>query len=362
MSLEEYRKEINRIDRDMAKLFEERMQVVQKIGEFKKENGLPVKDAQRENVLAEKCREYIKDPEVEPYYISFLRNNIDLSCKLQEKIIKGMKVGYSGVPGAFAYIAAKRMFPEAELISYPNFGPVYNAAVCGDVDCAVMPIENSYAGDVGAVMDLAFSGNLYVNRISWMEIEHNLIGVEGAQLSDIKTVVSHPQALAQCDEFIKAHGFETREYSNTARAAEFVKTSNDKRVAAVASKDTAEIFGLKLLESCINTSKNNTSRFAVFSRSQNLPDENSPQSAENFMLMFTVPDEAGALAMVLDIIGAHKFNMKNLKSRPMKGLMWRYYFYVEAEGNISSENGQNMLREMSVLCDRLKLVGTYKSE
>lgn len=361
-SIEDYRKQINDIDEEMARLFEQRMQVCRSIAEYKKEKALPIKDATRETELTKKSRSFISDREVEPYYISFLKNNIELSCAYQSRIINGMRVAYSGVPGAYAHIAAKRMFPGAELINFTNFEPAYRAAENGDVDCAVLPLENSYAGEVGAVMDLAFSGSLFINRVVGLEIEHNLLANEGAGVDKIKTVVSHPQALQQCDEYIKRHGFETLEYSNTARAAEFVKESGRADVAAIASEDTAELFGLKILEKNINTAKNNTSRFGVFSRSMSVPNADAKDDQCSFLLVFTVPHKAGALAMMLDIIGAHGYNIDNLKSRPMKGLIWQYYFYLEIEGNINRQEGQDMLHELGAISDRLKLVGAYSSD
>mgnify|MGYP002622176176 CR=1 FL=1 len=361
-SIEEYRKEINEIDEKMAVLFERRMQVCRSIGEYKKENALPIRDVSREDNLTAMGLNMIKDPDIAPYYASFIKNNIDLSCRLQSRIINGMKVGYSGVPGAYAYIAAKRMFPGSELISLPNFENAYRSCEAGEIDCAVLPIENSYAGDVGTVMDLAFSGSLFVNRTASLNIEHSLLSLDGASLSGIRTVVSHPQAVSQCDEYIRSHGYEVREYSNTARAAEYVKEMGDPHIAAIASEETAGIFGLKILESHINTNRNNSTKFCVFSRSRSMPSPSAPNDEYEFILVFTVPNEAGSLAMILDIIGAHGFNMRTLRSRPMKSLAWNYYFYIEAEGNINSENGQDMLREMSVLCDKLKLVGTYEGK
>ena len=223
----------------------------------------------------------------------------------------------------------------------------------------MLPIENSYAGDVGAVMDLMFSGSLYVNRMIELEVEHNLLGCHGAKLNEIRTVVSHPQALEQCAEFIRSHGWQTLSYSNTALAAQYVAGQNDPTVAAIASEETAELYGLELLSKGINASRINTTRFAVFSRALHLPAADSRTGNEHFILVFTTKNEAGALAQPLNIIGAHDFNMRNLRSRPMKNLIWNYYFFVEAEGNISSVSGQNMLRELSAVCARLKLVGTY---
>lgn len=357
--IELLREEINRLDAEMAALFEQRMQVSKKIGLYKKARGLPIKDKEREGVLIAKCQELISEQELKPYYVDFQNHVIQISCNLQEKLTSKMKVAYSGVPGAFAYIAAKRLFPEAELIAFSNFEPAYRAAEKGEVDCAVLPMENSYAGEVGAVTDLMFSGHLYVNKVYKLEIEHQLLGVPGADLKKVRKVVSHPQALEQCDQYIKEHGFETEEYSNTARAAQHVKELNDPSVAAIASDETAGLMGLEIIDSNIHSMKNNSSRFAVFSRVQHLPAADAKNDSCSFILMYTVPDEAGALAMTLDLIGSHGFNMRSLKSRPMKDLLWSYYFYVEANGNISSEEGREMLQELSAICGQLKLAGTY---
>ena len=361
-NLDEIRERINQIDDQMVKLFEERMKAAEKVAEYKKERSLPIKDEAREKIVIEKGCAKIQNEELKPYYVDFQRNVMDISWAYQNKLMNGMKVGYSGVPGAYAYIAAKRLFPDAELVSFSNFEPAFAAAEKGEIDCVVLPLENSYAGEVGNVMDLMYSGNLYVNRVASFDIEQNLLALPGAQIGQIKTVVSHPQALAQCDAYIKEHGFTAMEYSNTARAAAFVREQNDPSIAAIGSEEAAQLFDLVVLERKIHSTRNNSSRFGVFSRVKSLPPENERNDNCNFILMFTVPNEAGSLAITLDIIGSHGFNMRNLKSRPMKGLMWQYYFYVEAEGNIAGEDGQNMLQEIGAVCGQLKLAGTFLNE
>ncbi|MBE6018026.1 MAG: bifunctional chorismate mutase/prephenate dehydratase [Lachnospiraceae bacterium] len=360
-NIEEYRKEINEIDEQMAELFKQRMAVSRKVAEYKMECGLPVKDENREAQIYAKCAERINDPEIEAYYVNFQKALIGLSCDYQTRLMEGLKVSYSGVEGAYAYMAAKKMFPDAQLISCSNFEPAYNAVVEGKADFAVLPIENSYAGDVGAVMDLAFEGPLHINRLCNLSIEHSLIALPGARIADIKTVVSHPQALMQCDEFIKAHGFETKEYVNTARAAQYVKEQGDPSIAAIASVDTAELFGLEILERKINTADNNTSKFAAFSRVP-VPAASLAGKKTGFIIVFSVKNEAGALAMTLNILGAHGFNMRNLKSRPLKGSVFEYYFYIEAEGDIFDNNGENTIRELSVMCEKLRLLGAFEEE
>lgn len=355
--LKSVRSKIEKIDSEMAKLFEERMHCVEAVANYKAEHGLSVKDSTRETELIEKNRKLISVPLIEEYYISFLKNSMELSCQYQSRLLKGMKISYCGVEGAFADIASKKMFPSSEHIAFPSFAEAYAAVEKGDCDCAVLPLENSYAGEVGTVMDLVFSGSLYINQVIDLPITHNLISTPDSTADKITTVVSHPQALQQCAGYITKHGLKTVAYSNTAAAAEYVKNSGDPTIAAIASEDTASVYGLKMLVSGINDSKNNSTRFAALSKAKNRPAV--PAKDDNFILVFTVKNEAGALAQMLNILGAHGYNMRNLRSRPMKELQWNYFFYIEAEGNINCENGEDMLREMSALCAKLKLVGTY---
>lgn len=357
--LEKSREKIGEIDAEMARLFEQRMKASGDIAAFKKERGLSVRDPGREAELIDKNRSYIDDNAISSYYVGFIKDVIDLSCSFQSRIMEGRSVAYCGVEGAFAYIAAKRMFPEARLIPLADFETVYKSVENGDYDCAVLPLENSYAGEVGTVMDMLFSGGLYVNQVMELDVVHYLMAKPDASLSDIKTVISHPQALQQCDEYIRERGYETRTCSNTAVAARQVMESDDPTVAAIASEETAELFGLKILDARINDSRNNTTRFAAFSRAQNSLSASKKREDESFMLVFTVRNEAGALAQTLNIIGAHGYNMRTLRSRPMKDLLWNYFFFIEAEGNINTENGRDMLRELSAVCAKLKLAGTY---
>ena len=357
--LEASRNEISRIDSEMARLFEQRMRACAAVADYKKRHGLSIKDTAREKALIERNRALIDSRDIEAYYVQFLKKTIELSCEYQSGLLNGMRVTYCGVEGAFGYMAAKRMFPEAELIAYSDFGDAYAAVERGEYDCVVLPLENSAAGEVGTVMDLIFSGELFINQVIDLPIEHNLLGTQDATMESVKTVISHPQALDQCGEYIRAHGFETETFSNTALAARYVKEKNDVSVAAIASDETSAVFGLKLIDRAVNDSRMNTTRFAALSRAQNRPADMSGRAEENFILVFTVKNEAGALAQTLNIIGAHGFNMRNLRSRPMKDLQWNYFFYIEAEGNINNE--QDMLRELSAVCAKLKLVGTYYS-
>ena len=356
--IKDLRKEINEIDKEMADLFEKRMDLAKEVALYKKERSLAIYDEARENEIINKNKEFIKDDEIKEYYVNFIKDTMNISKSYQEKIVNGIKVAYSGVAGAFAYVACKKLFPGAEYISCSSFASAYKKVEDGICDTCILPLENSFAGDVGDVMDLVFNGNLYINRMYELEITHNLIAKKGVKLENIKTVISHPQALEQCKDYIEAHHLKTIVCANTALAAKQVKESNDDTLAAIASLDTASLYDLDILEESINTSKTNTTRFGVFSRV--LAKNNQlNKMGEHFILVFTVKNEAGALAKTLNIIGAHGFNMRNLRSRPMKGLMWNYYFFLELEGNINTSDGEDMIKELQGVCDKLKLVGTY---
>ena len=357
--IETARKAINEADKEMARLFSDRMNAVRDVAAYKAEHGLPIFDSAREAEVVARGAALIEDEEIREYYVNFLKCTMELSKQYQHRLMSGVRVAYSGVEGAFAHIAATRIFPDGEHVSYGGFIDAYNAVVDGECDCAVLPIENSYAGEVGQVMDLMFGGSLYVSGVYNLRITHNLLGVPGARIEDIKTVISHPQALDQCAGYIRRHGFEQKRAVNTAMAAKEVAEKGYISTAAISSAETASLYGLAVLDHDINESATNTTRFAVFSRVENTAKKNENS---NFMLLFTVKNVSGALAKAIDVIGRHGFNMKVLRSRPMKELAWQYYFYVEAEGDESSEKGREMLEELSKNCDMLKVVGTYSVE
>ncbi len=358
--LKEAREKINIIDREMANLFVERMECARVIADYKKERGLSIYDKAREDEIIKKNSEFVSDPLVREYYVNFLKNNMSVSRDFQSRLMEGAKVAYSGTEGAFAHIAASKYFPTAKKIAYGDFISAYRAVENGECDIALLPIENSYNGEVGQITDLMFSGTLYVNAITELAVSHDLLCLPDANMSDIKEVISHPQALGQCADFIREMGFIPREYVNTALAAKYVAEKKDKSLAAIASAEAAEVFGLKVVSRNIHASKTNTTRFAVFSRAENR--HRSTEMGVHSILLFTVRNEAGALAKAIDIIGRHGFNMRTLRSRPMKELLWQYYFYVEAEGNIHTYEGATMMAELDKYCDRLKSVGTYIKE
>ena len=352
--LEEARKIINEVDAQMAELFVKRMRAAELVCEHKMEFGLPILDEKREDAVIERNSALVEDEVLKGYYIDYLKHMMSVSRAYQYRMQSGLRVAYSGVEGAFAHIAAGRIFPEGNRVSYSDFKAAYDSVVNGECDVAVLPIENSYAGEVGQTIDLIFSGSLYINGIYELEIHQNLLGLPGATVEDIKKVTSHPQALTQCHDYIKMRGFAAEETSNTALAAKTVADAGDKSIGAIASAETAEIYGLKVVEANINKSGDNTTRFAVLSKVKA-----ASQSLTSTVLMFTVKHEAGSLAEAIAIIGQRGYNMTALRSRPMKKHSWQYYFYVEIDGSTDTENGKLMLDELGKVCDKLKVAGTF---
>lgn len=356
--LEKARKIINETDKQMAKLFERRMDAAKMVAAYKKEHGLPIDDFAREEELINRNTALIESEEYRSYYVNFLKDTIGISKKLQHRLLDGMRVAYSGVEGAFANIAAERIFPDATAVACKDFKAAYDSVVNGECDCALLPIENSFNGDVSQVLDLSFFGSLYITGIYEFEVVQNLLGNSGATLGSIKEVISHPQALGQCAEFIKEHGLQTIEAVNTAVAAKHVRESGRTDIAAIGSVEAAEKFGLQKLESHINQSGTNTTRFAVFSRTNRAKSNND----KHFIMLFTVKNAAGSLGKAISVIGEFGFNLKALKSRPTKELIWDYYFYVEGEGDIYSDYGKLMLKQLKKCCNNLKILGTFEKE
>ena len=269
-----------------------------------------------------------------------------------------MNIAFSGIKGAFAGIAAARLYPGETLVPCRSFREAYRAVEEGRCDRAVLPIENSTAGVVGSVQDLLFSGSLVMEGLYAIPVSQTLLGVPGAKLEEIEAVISHQQALEQCIDFIEAHQFRMIQSPNTAVAAKEVAERGDRTLAAIADRENAGLYDLSVLAEDIQGDERNYTRFVSLGRAYDVtpsPDDDA------FLLMFTVRHEAGALVRAIGSIGRYGFNMTALHSRSLKGQPWAYYFHVEVDGRTDSEIGKLMLNELAGSCTTMKVVGTYKS-
>ena len=349
---------IAEIDKEIAVLFEKRMKAAEDVAAYKKVNGLPIEDLVREAQLIESNSLLVSDDEIRSYYINFQKNIMKLSKDYQRKLNDGMRVAFSGVKGAFAELAVKRIFPDGVPTPYNDFKSAYKAVENGECEVAVLPIENSYEGDVARVMDLTYFGSLFINGVYDMAVEQHLFGIKDANSKTITKVISHPQALGQCAEFIEQKGYLIEEAVNTAVAAEAVAKNNDASVGVICSLEAGNEYGLKLIDRKINKNSQNTTRFAVFSR---VPRDNSADQ-NNFIVLFTVRDEAGSLGKAISVFGECGYNLKALKSRPSKDVIWNYYFFLEGEGHLTESAEKEMIDKLSEVCTNVRLVGKYSKE
>ena len=219
-ALEQARAEIDAVDAQLAALFERRMAAVLCVAQYKQAHGLPIFDASREAAVLEKSAARIQNPALRPYYKDHVQNMMDVAKQYEAEVLGQNRAAYQGVEGAFAHIALKALFPHAEAVSYPTWDDVFHAVASGDAAHGVVPFENSHAGDVSAVLDLCYNHpELWVVGVYDLPISQNLLVLPGTQLSEIQSVYSHQQAIAQSETFLKQFHLPATAMPNTAMAA-----------------------------------------------------------------------------------------------------------------------------------------------
>lgn len=351
--LDDARKIINEIDENMASLFEQRMKAVESVIDYKIKNNMEIFDSKREQEVILRNAKMIQDESLKEYYIEFLQSMMDISKKYQHMLNQTIRVGYQGVKGAFSYIAASSIFKDTKLKEMDTFEEVFQKVISGELNYGVIPFENSYTGEVGEVLDLLLKYDVYINEIYDLKIDQNLLGTIDSKIEDIKQVYSKDQAIYQSKAFLHGRGFELIPYPNTALAAKYISEENDPSKAAIASKETAKLYGLKILAENINTSMDNTTRFIVITLEK-------PKSANHFNMLFTLNHDVGSLASIMQLIANKGFNMESIKSRSLQDRSWEYYFYVEVVGDCESLEGKELLKSMEETCMRFKLLGSYQ--
>ena len=350
--LESARRAIDEIDGQMAALFEARMAQVARVAAYKQEHDIPVLDASREQQVIERNTARIRDAALRPYYQEFQQAAMAVSRQYQAHALGRDTVAYQGVEGAFAHIALTRLFPQAKAMACPTWGDVFDRVEQGSAAYGVLPFENSHAGDVAAVLDLCYARRLHIVEMYDLPVTQNLLAVPGATLGDLRRVISHPQALSQCERFIRSMGLAAESCANTALAARRVAEAGDKALAAIASADTAELYGLQVLMRDVNTDGDNTTRFIVVGKEL-------PKRGNRFSLLFTVDHKTGALARVIQAIAAAGFNMECIKSRPMPRVPFEYYFYVELVGAADAPDAKRLLAGLESVCRTVRVLGIY---
>lgn len=267
------------------------------------------------------------------------------------------KIAYQGVPGAYSHIACRNVFPGQDYISCDTFEIAMDLVQKNQDDLAMIPVENSNAGRVADVHFLLPDAGLYINGEYFLRIEHQLLGLPGSKLPEIVSASSHPQALAQCSEFLKRHNIKSIARIDTAKSCEDILRNNDKTQAAIASKLAAEIYGLEILRPNIENASNNTTRFLIMSTNNQIPENDGKKFITSFI--FHVKSIPAALYKALGGFATNGINITKLESYLVGGKFVSAQFYVEIEAHPAEKSYQNAFDELNFFADAVKVLGTY---
>ncbi|MBM3118433.1 MAG: prephenate dehydratase [Chloroflexi bacterium] len=265
-----------------------------------------------------------------------------------------VRVAFQGERGAFSEDALITFFSDAELSPSRYLGDVFEAVLEGRVDFGVVPVENSQAGSINDTYDLLLNYPLNIFGEINLRISHCLMALPGEKLEGIKTVYSHPQALAQCEEFLRKLKTEIVPTYDTAGSAKRIKEGGLRGCAAVASRRAAQIYGLQILAENIETNVNNYTKFFVISKQKAEP---APKSKTS--LVFGTKNVPGALYACLGVFATRNINLTKLESRPSRNKPWEYIFYVDFEGHIDDKICQEVLAELEQKTNFVKILGSY---
>lgn len=372
--LQELRKEIDRIDKEMVRLFEERMEICKNVAEYKIETGKKVFDRQREEEKIKAVQE-LTENEINRIGAGELFGQImSVSRKLQYKLLaehgiletpsfepvdtldkENATVVFQGIEGSYSYAAMKEYFgADVKNFHVKTFRNAMEAIAEGKADYAVLPIENSTAGGVSEIYDLLVEFNNYIVGEQIIEIKHCLLTVPGASKEEIKTIYSHPQSLMQSAGYLRQHEWKQVSMENNAFAAKKVADERDKTQAAVAGRYAGELYGLNILEEGINDSELNSTRFIIVSNQKKFL-----KNAGKVSVCFEIQHESGSLYKTLSHFIYNGINLCNIESRPIKEKNWEYRFFVDFEGNLEDSAVQNALGSLQEETRNLIIFGNY---
>jgi prephenate dehydratase len=265
-----------------------------------------------------------------------------------------IKVAFQGERGAFSEDAVVSFFGEVELFPRHYIADVFEAVLGNDVDFGVVPVENSQAGSINDTYDLLLKYPLNIYGEIHLRISHCLMALPGETLNEITIIYSHPQALAQCEEFLRKLKADIVPTYDTAGSAKRIKEVGLKGSAAVASKRAAKIYALEILAEGIETNPNNYTRFFVISKKKAEP---APKSKTS--LVFGTKNLPGALYHCLGAFATRNINLTKLESRPARDKPWEYIFYVDFEGHLDDQLCRKAMIELNEMTNFIKILGSY---
>ena len=378
MELSEIRRKIDQIDDEMAALYVKRMALSAEVAKNKSKTGKAVTDGEREREIVYRLAE--KSPKELTVYLKELYDTVFFTSKAYQsaligrtsKTVEELKkliadgftempalatVACQGIKGANSGVAAQKFFPVPNVVYVKNFEGVFGAVESGLCEYGVLPIENSTAGSVLEVYDLMRKHNFHIVRSVRVRIAHCLAALPDADLKDIKKVISHPQALMQCGEFIKKSGYISQADENTAVSAKRVAESGDKTLAALCSKECAAEYGLKILNENVQISDANYTRFILIKK-----DLCIYKGADKISVMTSLPHEAGSLNRMLGRFSALGLNLTKLESRPIAGSDFEFMFYFDFDGDVTEPAVHNLIAELENGSDNFVFLGSYKEK
>ncbi len=376
MELKDLRTSIDEIDAQITDLIIKRMDVVKDIANYKAENKLPIYDPQRERQkLADLAARVGNDnARVTDTLFSVI---FDLSRSAQNRITSGPSplknmiksairdtdpqfptrpiVACQGVEGAYSQIAAERIFPSGNIMYFNSFDKVFSAVDQGLCKYGILPLENSTAGSVSRIYDLMMEHEFYIVRSCRVKVDHCLLAKRGAKLAEIKEIVSHEQALAQCQGFLKTlKNVKITPCENTAEASKIVLSSDRSDIAALSSRSCAELYGLDCLSSSVQDKGSNYTRFICISKKLEIYPGSNRTS-----LMIVLPNRCGSLYHVLSRFYTLGINLIKLESRPLANSDFEFMFYFDLDTSVYSDEFLRVFDDLSGAVTSLKYLGSY---
>ena len=376
MELTDYRAQIDSIDDQLIRLFNERMRISADIGRYKAEHHIGTKVKSRERNILSRISEQA-DNGLDGYARIWFSTLFDVSRAYQNSLIpadstlaqalteavkntpalfptKGV-VACQGVEGAYSQIACDKLFSFANILYFKTFEGVFQAVEKGLCEFGILPIENSSYGSVNEVYDLMRHFHFHIVRSLKLKIDHALLTKPGRSLSDVKEIFSHEQALGQCSEFLKhLQNVKITVCENTAAAAKMVSDSGRNDVAAISSRECADLYGLSILSSDIQNSDSNFTRFICITKDLRIfPGSNK------ISLILSLPHRPGALYSFMSKIAALGLNVSKLESRPIPGKDFEFLFYFDIDASVVSPEVVKFLSDLSREPEMFMFLGNY---
>ena len=347
MKPEEIRKNINKIDRELMVLLQERMGLALRSKKFKETRSEP----EQENDLLARVEHLNLDLIESSFTRQLLKTIVEETRRLQDE--DRSLAAFQGEHGAYGEVAARQLVPKGAYIPCLEFIDVFRGVEEGYFDLGVVPVENSLEGAVTQVNDLLTTTDLKVVGEIKIAVNHCLLATEATDYRDIRQVFSHPQALAQCRNFLRRNKLEPRPYYDTAGAAKMLVRENPRAAAAIASSLCAELYDLEIIKERIEDGPSNSTRFLLLAR------EPHPDNGDKTSIIFAVPHEAGRLYAVLKLFADAKINLTRIASMPLRSDPGNYSFFLDFEGSDKNPKVAEVLKQMEGLTKWIKYLGSY---